>query len=210
MEKMTREEKTEYLLSEIKKKMDENGGIIKTNQITSLGVDYRRILAWVKDGTLERVKSGYYSFGFKDRTEEDLILGLFSDGVLCLDSALYYYHYIDQKPYAWHLAVDKNTSKSRFKLDFPKVTPLYAEPETLEFGVSDISFGKDGAKMKIFEKERLICECLKYEDKMERAAFQEGVFSYIRDPKKDVAKLMKYARERKVVKKVQTMIGVWL
>ena len=82
MEKMTREEKTEYLLSEIKKKMDENGGIIKTNQITSLGVDYRRILAWVKDGTLERVKSGYYSFGFKERSEEDLILGLFSDGVL--------------------------------------------------------------------------------------------------------------------------------
>ena len=64
--------------------------------------------------------------------------------------------------------------------------------------------------MKIFEKERLVCECLKYEDKMERSAFQEGLLTYIRDPKKDVAKLMKYARERKVVKKVQTMIGVWL
>ena len=58
MEKMTREEKTEYLLSEIKKKMEENGGIVKTNQITALGVDYRRILAWVEDGTLERVKNG--------------------------------------------------------------------------------------------------------------------------------------------------------
>ena len=57
---MSREEKTEYLLSEIKKKTEEYGGIIKTSQITELGVDYRRILAWVKDGTLERVKSGYY------------------------------------------------------------------------------------------------------------------------------------------------------
>ena len=89
---MTREEKTEYLLSEIKKKMEENGGIVKTNQITALGVDYRRILAWVEDGTLERVKNGYYSFGYKNRSEEDLILGLFSDSVLCLDSALYCYH----------------------------------------------------------------------------------------------------------------------
>ncbi len=52
MEKMTRSEKTEYLLSEIKKKTEENGGVIKTSQITELGVDYRRILAWVKDGTL--------------------------------------------------------------------------------------------------------------------------------------------------------------
>ena len=38
MEKMSREEKTDFLLSEIKKKMDENGGIIKTSQITELGV----------------------------------------------------------------------------------------------------------------------------------------------------------------------------
>lgn len=90
------------------------------------------------------------------------------------------------------------------------MTPLYAEPEMLEFGVEEISFGKDGATMKIFEKERLICECLKYEDKMDREIFKEGLLSYIKDPKKDVAKLMKYAKERKVTKKVQTMIGVWL
>jgi len=45
---------------------------------------------------------------------------------------------------------------------------------------------------------------------MERELFKEGLLAYIRDPKKDVAKLMKYARERRVVKKVQTMIGVWL
>ena len=98
--------------------------------------------------------------------------------------------------------------RSGVRADFPQVTPLYAEPETLTLGVSEIAYG--GAKMKIFDKERLVCECLKYEDKMERECFKEGLLAYIRDPKKDVAKLMKYARERRVVKKVQTMIGVWL
>lgn len=85
---------------------------------------------------------------------------------------------------------------------------FYAEPETLQSGVDRIDFGN--AKMQIFDKDRLICECLKYEDKMERAVFQEGVLSYIKDEKKDIANLMKYARERRVVKKVQSMIGVWL
>ena len=33
---------------------------------------------------------------------------------------------------------------------------------------------------------------------------------YIKDEKKNIANLMKYARERRVVKKVQSMIGVWL
>lgn len=208
MEKMTREEKTEYLLSEIKKKMDENGGIVKTNQITSLGVDYRRILAWVKDGTLERVKSGYYSFGFKERSEEDLILGLFSDGVLCLESALYYYHYIDQKPYAWHLAVDKNTSKSRFKMEYPVIMPYYTEPEVLKIGVTTIPFA--GSSMKIYTKERMMCDCLKYEEKLDRDIFKRALLAYIADGTKDIAQLLKIARERKVLQKVHNTIGVWL
>ena len=88
------------------------------------------------------------------------------------------------------------------------MTPFYAEPETLTFGVTTVPFG--GVEMKIFDKERLVCECLKYEDKMERGLFKEGLFSYIRDGEKDVARLMKYAKERKVIKKVQSMIGVWL
>lgn len=208
MEKMTREEKTEYLLSEMKKKMDENGGIIKTNQITALGVDYRRILAWVEDGTLERVKNGYYSFAYKERSEEDVILWLFSDSVLCLDSALYYYHYIDQKPYAWHLAVDKNTSKSRFKMEYPVILPYYTEPEVLDLGVTKIPFAS--GEMKIYTKERMICDCLKFEEKLSRDVFKRALLAYIADGSKDIAELLKIARERKVLQKVQNTIGVWL
>ncbi len=208
MEKMTRGEKTEYLLSEIRKKMEENGGIVKTNQITALGVDYRRILSWVEDGTLERVKNGYYSFGYKERSEEELIRGLFSDGVLCLDSALYYYHYIDQKPYAWHLAVDKNTSKSRFKMEYPVIVPYYTEPKALQLGVTEIPFA--GGSMKIYTKERMLCDCLKYEEKLERDVFKRALLSYIADGTKDIAQLLRIARERKVLQKVQNVIGVWL
>lgn len=208
MEKMTRGEKTEYLLSEIKRIMEENGGIAKTNQITALGVDYRRILAWVEDGTLERVKNGYYSMGYQERTEEELIRGLFSDGVLCLDSALYYYHYIDQKPYAWHLAVDKNTSKSRFKMEYPVIVPYYTEPKALKLGVTEIPFA--GGSMKIYTKERMLCDCLKYEEKLERDVFKRALLAYIADSSKDIAKLLQIARERKVLQKVQNVIGVWL
>ena len=51
---------------------------------------------------------------------------------------------------------------------------------------------------------------MKYEDKMERDDFRTAVLTYINDDHKDVAKLMAYARERKVLKKVQDRIGVWL
>jgi RNase P/RNase MRP subunit p29 len=51
---------------------------------------------------------------------------------------------------------------------------------------------------------------LKYQEKMDREDFKKGVWGYIMDEKKDVVKLMEYAKERKVLKKVQNMVGVWL
>ena len=78
-------------------------------------------------------------------------------------------------------------------MDYPKIIPMYAEPETFELGVTEIQLS--GVTVRIFERERLICECLKYEDKMDRERFKEGLMAYIKDPKKDIAKLMYYAKK---------------
>lgn len=201
-------EKPDVTLDKIRTFIRQKGGIIKKEQIKELGVDYRKILSYVEKGELIRVKNGYYAVTFDDFSEEELIAMLFPDGVLCLESALFFYGYTSKKPYGWKIAVDKNTSKSRFKLDYPQVTPFYTEPEVLQLGVTTIMLGEK--KMKIYERERLVCDCLKYEDKMDREIWKEGLLSYIQDSDKDVEKLMHYARERKVLKKVQTMIGVWL
>lgn len=201
-------EKREQILERVKEYIYQQGGMVKKSQLNELDIDYRRILDFVDKGDLIRIKNGYYTVRLSDFSEEEMVAKLFGDCVLNLDTALYAYGYLKRKPYGYKLSVDKNTSKSRFKLDFPKVTPLYAEPRTLQLGVTEIDYG--GMRMKIFNKERLICECLKYEDKMEREVFKEGLMAYIKEPQKDVAGLMRYARERKVVKKVQVMIGVWL
>lgn len=201
-------EKREILLDKVKEFILQNDGIVKKSKLNELGIDYRRILDFVEKGDLIRLKNGYYTVRLSDFSETELIGKLFPDAVLSLESALYVYGYTKKKPYGWRLAVDKNTSKSRFKMDFPKVIPMYSEPETLELGVTEITF--QNVTMKIFEKERLICDCLKYEDKIDHEVLKEGLMSYIKEPQKDIAKLMEYAKERKVVKKVQNVIGVWL
>ena len=188
--------------------IDQNGGIVKKEEFAQLDVDYRKILEFVDNGSLVRIKNGYYTDRIDRFTEEELIARLFPDARLCLESALYAYGYIQQKPYGWHLAVDKNTSKSRFKMDYPKVIPYYTEPEALELGSTTIE--QNGLTFQIYNKERMICDCLKYEEKLEREVFKEGLQSYIRDTDKNISALMEYARARKVVGKVQSMIGVWL
>ena len=203
-----RSEEMERILKEVYQCIDDNGGIAKKEQLAALGIDYRRILDFVENEELIRIKNGYYTYGIERFSEEALVSKLFPDGVLCMESALYAYGYISRKPFGFHIAVDKNTSKSRFKMEYPKVIPYYTEPEVLKIGVSAIQYEEN--EFQIYDKDRLICDCLKYESKMNREDFKEALQSYIKDEDKDISALMEYARERKVVKRVQSLIGVWL
>lgn len=201
---MTQEE----VLTCIKNEIEKQGGIVKKEQLSSLGIDYRRVLSFVESGELIRIKNGYYTDRIDRFREDELIAKLFPDALLCMESALYAYGYIEEKPYGWRLAVDKNTSKSRFTLDYPKVIPYYTEPDALQIGATKIVL--DGVEFGIYEKERVICDCLKYEAKMDREIFKAAIQAYIRDEDKDISLLLEYAKERKVVAKVQSLIGVWL
>ena len=207
-ERLTREQKKQKQIEQMKLLMEQNGGVVKTSQLYELGMDYRRIQHFVDYGVIERVKNGYYAMDYRKQKEEDIMLTLFSDCVLCMESALYYYHYLKHKPFQWTIAVDKNTSKSRFKLEYPLVQPYYTEPEVLKLGVSKIAFAN--SEMPIYSKERLICDVLKYDDRMDRDDLKEALRGFINDDKKDVAKLLEYAKERKVLSKVRNQIGVWL
>lgn len=203
-----RNDESKRILEMIHKCIDDNGGIAKKEQFSELGIDYRRVLDFLNTKDIIRIKNGYYTHGIDLFTEEELVEKLFPDGILCMESALYAYGYLSNKPYGFHLAVDKNTSKSRFKMDYPKVIPYYTEAEVLKIGVTTIEYA--GCKFKIYDKERVICDCLKFENKMNREDFKKAIQSYIKDEDKDILALMEYAKERKVVKKVQSLIGVWL
>jgi predicted transcriptional regulator of viral defense system len=195
-------------LEKIKEFIDAKGGIVKKEQFASQGIDYRRILGFVESGELVRIKNGYYTDRIDRFSEEELIARLFPDARLCMDSALYVYGYISEKPYGWHLAVDKNTSKSRFRMDYPKVIPYYTEADSLAIGATTVEL--EGFTFGIYDRDRVICDCFKYEGKMDREVFKAAVQGYIKDEQKDISALMEYARARKVVGKVQSMIGVWL
>lgn len=112
----------------------------KKEQILALGIDYRRVLDLVESQDIIRIKNGYYTYGLDRFSEEELVAKLFQDAVLCMESALYAYGYISGNPFGFHLAIDKNTSKSRFKMEYPKVIPYYTEPKVLKIGVTKIQY----------------------------------------------------------------------
>lgn len=185
------------------------GGMMRTTQLAEEKIFYPQREKLIADGYVEKIRRGYYQWiNPDDFSEVGTVIRLFPDAILCMDTALRYYGYSDRTPGNWHLAVSKDSGKSRFKIDYPFVRPYYVEPALLELGLTTGIM--DGHTIRIYDKERLICDCLRYRNKMDKEIFNKAIQKYIADPKKSIPKLMEYAGPLRVKKLAKDLIGVWL
>lgn len=100
--------------------------LIKRSEINDLKLYQKDINDLVAQGYLEKVRQGWYQVveNHNEKSEAALIAALFPDGVICMYTALFYYQYSDLTPLDWDIAIDRDTSKSRFKLDYPIILML--------------------------------------------------------------------------------------
>ena len=188
---------------------DKYGGMMRTTQLAEEKIFYPQREKLIADGYVEKIRRGYYQWiNPDDFSEVGTVIRLFPDAILCMDTALRYYGYSDRTPGDWHLAVSKDSGKSRFKIDYPFVKPYYVEPAVLELGLTTGSM--DGHAIRIYDKERLICDCLRYRNKMDKEIFNKAIQKYIADSEKSIPKLMEYAGPLRVKKLAKDLIGVWL
>jgi predicted transcriptional regulator of viral defense system len=182
---------------------------MRTSQLRKAGIYYAGIQKLLAEGVIEKVSHGIYLLTDGENTSDIVIINrLFPETIMCLETALFYYGYSDRVPSAWHLAVDKDTRKTKFNIDYPFVKPYYLEPQSLEIGV--VSGEIDGHGVRIYDKERTICDCLKRSGRMDKEIFNKAIQAYVKDPKKNIPNLMQYAKRLRVEKKVKDLIGVWL
>ena len=188
---------------------DKYGGMMRTTQLAEEKIFYPQREKLIADGHVEKIRRVYYQWiNPDDFSEVGTVIRLFPDAILCMDTALRYYGYSDRTPGDWHLAVSKDSGKSRFKIDYPFVKPYYVEPAVLELGLTNGTM--DGHAIRIYDKDRLICDCLRYRNKMDKEIFNKAIQKYIADPEKSIPKLMEYAGPLRVKKLAKDLIGVWL
>lgn len=193
----------------IKLLFEKNNGYLKASDLYSAGVTRRQVSAMLEFGEAVRLKRGYYQLASMDEPNEVAIIAkLFPDAVLCMDTALFHYGYSDHTPLEWNLAVSRNISKSRFNLAYPIIKPYYVDDKYLNIGVSNEKI--DGVQINIYDRERVICDCLKHKNKLDSEVFGKSIQAYLSDPRKNIKILATYARKIRVYKKAQDFIGVWL
>ncbi|HAM63154.1 MAG: hypothetical protein A2Y20_04880 [Firmicutes bacterium GWF2_51_9] len=196
-------------LETIEKLFRQHHGMMRTKELYKARVFYHDIQRLIEKGVIENIRYGYYQWVDPNHHSEALtITQLFPDAILCLNSALFYHRYSNRVPLEWNLAVSKDSNKSRFRIDYPLIKPYYVEPTLLEIGVSTTEI--DGHPVRIYDKERTMCDCLRYMGKMDKEIFNRSIRSYVEDDEKNIPQLMEYATKLRVLKKVKMIIGVWL
>jgi predicted transcriptional regulator of viral defense system len=195
-------------ISAIKKEFEKCGGVLKTSELNQCGLTSRQIHTLLSEGLITKIKHGFYELTDYMVREEVVIARLFPEAVIFLESALMQYDYTDRIPQLWQIAVDKHTSKSKFNIDYPFIQPFYIKSEYLNVGLDYLDI--DNVRIRIFNRDRTICDVLRYEKKLEKEVFNKAIQRYIKDNRKNIRKLYEYGRIFKIEKKIQTYIGVWL
>lgn len=197
--------KEEYVRNIFKK----HGGVMPTKELSEQGIYYRRLRTLIEEGKVEKIRYGYYQWqDDKAFSEASIVVSLFPEGILCMETALLYYDYTDRIPDEWHIAVDNRSGRTRFFIEHPKVKPHFIKQDRLDIGKSEGEI--DGIKVNIYDRERVICDCLRHINRMDGEIFNKAIKRYVTDSRKDIARLMEYAKKLGVEDKVRRTVAIWL
>ena len=149
--------------------------VMTTAQLSKEKLYYRDIQRMLKAGLIEKVKRGYYHWTMGSGKGDVVIISrLFPDGILYMETALFYYGYSDRNPAEWNIAIDKNASRQRTRIDYPSIKAYRLEPALLSIGVTrgEINF----TDVRIYDRDRTICDVLRNMNKMDKEIFNKASF----------------------------------
>ena len=189
--------------------IENNGGIAKTSDFAAKGINKYEVAAFCKKGDIERIRRGLYQLPNSNAfSEETLIREILPQGIVCVESALFYYGYSDFAPRKWSIAVPRTAGRTVNNIEEFPMKAYYIQREFFDIGKSEGEF--NGVTLPVYDRERTICDCFKYRTKLDSEIFNKAVNAYAADEKKNLANLSKYAKEMKLYTKVMNIMEVLL
>lgn len=199
---MTKRELAEQVLASSR-------GIAKTADFLSAGLSKTNVAFLCHEGFLERIRHGYYQLTDDPSVSEELLLAkLIPEGIVCMDSALFYYGYSDFTPRMWTIAVPRTISRVKLKTEAVRFRAYYI-PKAY-YGIGRTTEKINGVQLSIYDRERTICDCFKYRTKLDHETFNKAIRAYIADDKKNLSNLVQYAKEMRIFKKLNALMEVML
>jgi len=189
--------------------IESKGGIAKSADFVAAGIRAVDVVSLCNTGYLDRVRHGYYQMAEQNEsTEEQMLLTLIPQGIVCVESALFHYGYRDVAPGKWSIAVPRSVSRAKLDVDAFPVQAYFVQKDLYELGKTNGDF--NGVTLSVYDRERTICDCFKYRSRLDTEQFSRALNAYVSDPKKNLDNLSVYAQRLRVYNKVVVLMEVLL
>lgn len=186
-----------------------NDGVAKTSDFLNAGLNKFDIFDIAKKGAIERITNGFYKLPDGELLDDGQILNSFlPEGIFFLETALYYHFYSDYTPRTLSIAVPRSISRSRLS----KI-PLFAKYYFVNDNIYELGKTKievHGRELPIYDKERTICDCFKFRNKIDGETFIKAIKAYANDNDKDVYNLLVYSEKMGIHKQVVETMRILL
>ena len=152
------------------------GGVAKSADFVAAGIRAVDVVNMCNAGYLERVRHGYYSLaGESIVSEEQLLATLVPQGIVCAESALFYYGYSDFAPRKWSIAVPRTMSRAKLEVDALVLQAYFVQDNLYELGKTTGRF--QGVELPVYDREKTICDCFKYRSRLDNEMFSKALNS---------------------------------
>ena len=173
---------------------NKNNGVLTSKDLRLMGYNYYSINKLLDEQVIERISRGKYMLHESDEDEYFLVQQIIPTGILCLLSAATIYNYTTFIPHDYHLAIKSNYSPSL--PEYPPVKLYYWRKNQYSLGVTTRSV--NGSTVRIYDKEKTVCDFLKFRNKLDPAIVKEVVKAYIQDNERDLVRLKAYSKALRI------------
>lgn len=182
-----------------------HNGYARSKDILAEGIHPRDIKSILDEGIVIKVKNGLYRLSdtpvISNQSFVDLACAV-PEGVICLLSALSYYEMTTFNPSIISMAIHRKSWRP--KIEYPPVEFYYFSKKQFEAGIDKINIR--GYKINIYCREKTICDCFRYRNKLGIDIAKEGLSEYLRRKDRNLERLLKYAE----ICRVKKLMEIWI
>lgn len=176
----------------IEKSIEKNNGYLITSLVCNEGVSKTYVAKYIKEHNMERVSKGLYIMD--DVWPDELFILQQRNGAIIYsgETALYLHGLIDREYLSVCVTVPQGYNASHLKNNGFDVSVKYVSMEIYKMGVCELP-SISGNLVKVYDKERCICDLIRNRNKYEVQVFQTAIKEYMTSKGKKLSQLITYA-----------------
>lgn len=184
--------------------LEEKGIIFRTKDLNEQGITNYTISKLIKDGLLEKVYQGVYCIGDITNMYITDINVIVENGVVSLKSAAYYYKLIDGDD--GKITITLNRDQKPPKIPYDLFAYYYTTSKFYNVGLNVID--QNGREIKIYDRERTVCDIVRHRNKYDSALIREVLENYLAHDECDLDKLFEYSKELRIYSMLKQYLEV--